>query len=152
VSERTARLATAQAVESWGAGLAAALRAGDIILLEGPLGAGKTTLVRGLLRGLGHEGEVPSPTFAILQGYEPPEVALPLGHVDLYRLDGPEDTAELGLDDWLAEGALAIEWPDRLGGRYDADALRLRLAVAADGTRLLTAQLPPAWEARWPLP
>ncbi len=120
--------------------------------LAGDLGAGKTTLARGLLRGLGLAGEAPSPTFAILQGYEPPEVALPVGHVDLYRLDDPREVAELGLDDWLASGALVIEWPDRLGGRFADIALDLRLDVASDGTRLLTAAVPGAWEGRWPLP
>lgn len=145
------RLETAAEVEAFGVRLAPALRAGDVILLEGDLGAGKTTLARGLLRGLGLAGEAPSPTFAILQGYEPPEVALPVGHVDLYRLDDPDDVAELGLDEWLAEGALVVEWPDRLGGRFADIALDLHLAVAPDGARLLTAAVPTAWESRWPL-
>ena len=71
------RLTTAQDVETCGARLADVLRPGDVILLAGGLGAGKTTLARGLLRGLGLAGEAPSPTFAILQGYEPPEVSFP---------------------------------------------------------------------------
>ncbi len=145
-------LRTPADVEAFGAGLAQCLRAGDVILLEGGLGAGKTTLARGLLRGLGLAGEAPSPTFAILQGYEPPEVALPVGHADLYRLEDPQDLDELGLDDWLADGALLIEWPDRLGGRFAAIALALRIGIAADGTRLLTARVPGAWESRWPFP
>lgn len=146
------RLTTPHDVEALGGRLAAALRPGDVVLLEGTLGAGKTTLARGVLRGLSYTGDVPSPTFAILQGYEPPEVALPLGHVDLYRLDDAQQVAELGLDDWLAEGALLIEWPDRLGGRYDRIGLRLHLAIESDGARALTAQVPAAWESRWPLP
>lgn len=145
------RLTSAAAVEAFGARIAAALQPGDIVLLEGDLGAGKTTMARGLLRALGLAGEAPSPTFAIVQGYEPPEVRLPLAHVDLYRLEGPDDVAELGLDDWLQGGALVIEWPDRLGGRFDQLALGLRLTVAADGVRLLTAHVPKAWESRWPL-
>jgi tRNA threonylcarbamoyladenosine biosynthesis protein TsaE len=152
MSEGPLRLGTARAVEALGEGLGHVLRPGDIILLEGRLGAGKTTLARGLLRGLGYAGEVPSPTFAILQGYEPPQVTLSLGHADLYRLDGPAETAELGLDDWLVDGALAIEWPDRLGGRFGSEALVLSLDIDADGARLLTAQVPPAWEGRWPPP
>ena len=144
-------LQTAAEVEGFGVRLAKVLGAGDVVLLNGYLGAGKTTLARGILRGLGLEGEAPSPTFAILQGYEPPEVLLPVGHVDLYRLDDPGELDELGLDDWLAEGALVIEWPDRLGGRFGDIALDLQLAVAADGARLLTAHAPPAWEDRWPL-
>ncbi len=145
-------LETAADVEALGARLAAQLRAGDVVLLEGGLGAGKTTLARGVLRGLGLAGEAPSPTFAILQGYEPPEVTLPVGHVDLYRLDEPAEAEELGLDDWLADGALLIEWPDRLGGRFAAFALHLHLDVAPDGGRILTVRVPPAWEERWPLP
>lgn len=148
----TIRLDSAADVEAFGARLAVAMRVGDVILLEGDLGAGKTTLARGLLRGLGLAGEAPSPTFAILQGYEPPDVALPVGHVDLYRVDDPSELNELGLDDWLADGALVIEWPDRLGGRFGTIALNLHLAIAPDGARLLTAQVPGAWESRWPLP
>lgn len=145
------RLEIAADVESFGARLAEVLRAGDVVLLNGDLGAGKTTLARGLLRGLGLEGEAPSPTFAILQGYEPPHVTLPVGHVDLYRLEDPGELDELGLDDWLGDGALVIEWPERLGGRFSDIGLALQLAVAADGVRLLTAHVPAAWEGRWPL-
>lgn len=149
---RAIHLQTAVDVEGFGARLANVLRAGDVVLLNGALGAGKTTLARGLLRGLGLEGEAPSPTFAILQGYDRPEVSLPVGHVDLYRLDDPRELDELGLDDWLVEGALVIEWPDRLGGRFADVGLDLQLTIAADGARLLTANAPAAWEGRWPLP
>ena len=151
MTPESVRLEAVADVEHFGARLAAVLGAGDVIALEGDLGAGKTTLARGLLRGLGLAAEAPSPTFAILQGYEPPEVTLPVGHVDLYRLDDARDLEELGLDDWLAEGALVIEWPDRLGGRFADIALDLRLMVAPDGARLLTAGVPGAWESRWPL-
>lgn len=143
-------LATAEALVAFGEHLGARLRTGDVVTLSGGLGAGKTTLARGLLRGLGYQGDVPSPTFAILQGYEPPETRLPLGHVDLYRIDDPADVEELGLNDWLADGALVIEWPDRLAGRYDATALALQLDILDDGTRRLTARVPRGWEARWP--
>jgi tRNA threonylcarbamoyladenosine biosynthesis protein TsaE len=151
VTGETVQLHSVADVEKAGARLAAVLRRGDVILLEGDLGAGKTTLARGLLRALGLTTEAPSPTFAIVQGYERPEVTLPLAHIDLYRLDGPEDTVELGLDDWLTEGALVVEWPDRLAGRFDRIALSLRLEVARDGGRLLTARVPKSWENRWPL-
>ncbi|HEY1125070.1 MAG TPA: tRNA (adenosine(37)-N6)-threonylcarbamoyltransferase complex ATPase subunit type 1 TsaE [Sphingobium sp.] len=144
-------LKTAADVEGFGVRLAKMLRAGDVVLLSGDLGAGKTTLARGLLHGLGHVGEVPSPTFSILQGYEPPDVALPVGHVDLYRLESAQEIDELGLDDWLVDGALVIEWPDRLGRHFADIALDLQLTVAGDGARLLTAHLPTAWEGRWPL-
>ena len=134
-----------------GAALAKVLRAGDVVALKGSLGTGKTTLTRGLLRELGLEEEAPSPSFAIVQGYEPPEVRLPLAHIDLYRLEDEADLEELGLDDYLYDGAVVVEWPERMGARLWPHALLLSLvADEADGTRRLTATLPPAWKERWP--
>ena len=141
-------LPTPEATEAFGASLALLLRPGDGVARFGPLGAGKTTLARGLRRGLGHEGDVPSPTFAIVQPYDPPALRLPVAHVDLYRIAHPEELEELGLDDMLAAGALLIEWPERLP-RLWPQTLRLTL-TAADGARALTAQVPPAWGSRWP--
>jgi len=136
-----------------GAALAPCLRPGDIVALRGGLGAGKTTLVRGMLRALGLEEEAPSPTFAIVQPYAPPDVSLPLAHVDLYRIDMPEEAAELGLDEYLLDGALVIEWPERLGAALWPDALMVDIAVAPDdGIRRLTASVPPSWKDRWPFP
>jgi tRNA threonylcarbamoyladenosine biosynthesis protein TsaE len=146
----TVVLKDAAATERAGAALAPLLRVGDVVALYGDLGAGKTTLARGLLANLGLEGEAPSPTFAIVQGYAPPEVRLPIAHVDLYRIDDPEDAQELGLDDALADGALLIEWPERLGDRLSPSALRLHLAADPAGGRRLTWERPPAWETRWP--
>ncbi len=143
-------LADAIATEAAGAALAPLLRAGDVVALSGDLGAGKTTLARGLLAALGLEEEAPSPSFAIVQSYAPPEVRLPVSHVDLYRLEDAADVEELGLDEALDSGALLIEWPERLGDRLWPSALRLHLAVAADGGRRLTWERPPSWEARWP--
>ncbi|CAN5132575.1 hypothetical protein BH10PSE13_BH10PSE13_07060 [soil metagenome] len=140
----------AAAMEAFGASLADLILPGDIIALTGDLGAGKTTLARGLLRGLGHDGEVPSPSFAIVQPYEPPSVRLPLAHVDLYRLESDVEVAELGLDEWLADGALVVEWPDRLGAALLHGALGLTIDVGEDGARVLTARVPGAWERRWP--
>lgn len=137
-------------MEAFGANLAGLLRAGDIVALTGDLGAGKTTLARGLLRGLGHGGEVPSPSFAIVQPYEPPAVRLPLAHVDLYRLESAAEVAELGLDEWLGDGALVVEWPDRLGEPLLARALRIAIDVDGTGARVLTVRVPDAWEGRWP--
>jgi tRNA threonylcarbamoyladenosine biosynthesis protein TsaE len=142
-------LGDAGAMEAFGASLARLLRPGDIVALTGDLGAGKTTLARGLLRGLGHEGEVPSPSFAIVQPYEPPAVRLPLAHVDLYRLESADEVAELGLDEWLGDGALVVEWPERLGDALLGQALGLTIDVGADGLRVLTASVPGAWESRW---
>jgi tRNA threonylcarbamoyladenosine biosynthesis protein TsaE len=139
----------AAATEAFGASLAGLLQPGDVVALFGELGAGKTTLARGLLRGLGHEGEVASPTFPIVQAYAPPETRLPIWHVDLYRIEDAAELAEIGLEEARETAALAIEWPERLP-RLWPEALRLRLAPAAGGGRALTAQVPAAWEARWP--
>ena len=143
------RLADAAATEAFGAALAPLLRAGDVVALFGSLGAGKTTLSRGILRGLGHEGDVASPTFPIVQAYGPPDTRLPLWHVDLYRIEDSSELEEIGLDEAREEAALLVEWPERLPSLWP-DALRLTLQVHADGARALTAGVPPAWGARWP--
>ena len=103
------------------------LKAGDVIALSGPLGAGKTTFARALVTRLDGEGEVPSPTFALMQRYETPR--LTLTHCDFYRLE-PAELDELGLDDALTEGAVLIEWPERAAGWLPAD----RLDIAMDET------------------
>ena len=126
------------------------LRRGDVVGLSGPLGAGKTTLARALIRALGEEGEVPSPSFALIQSYDAPGLGCPLAHVDLYRLDGAHQLTELGLEEWRSDGALLIEWPDRLGPSLFADRLELTLTPAGEGQRRLTAVVPPSWEGRWP--
>jgi len=140
-------LADEAATAAAGARLARHLRPGDAILLSGDLGAGKTTLVRGLLHELGHEGEVPSPTFAIVQPYE--EVDPPVWHADLYRIESAGELDELGLDS-LAHAALVVEWPERAGADAWPDALRLSLAITGATERRLTAEVPAAWEGRWP--
>lgn len=133
-----------------GAAIGAALRPGDVVALSGELGAGKTTLARAILKARGLAGEAPSPTFAIVQPYAPPEVDLPIAHIDLYRIEDESELIELGLDDYLYDGALLIEWPERLGEAGWPGALVL--AISGDGdARVLTADVPPAWEARWPL-
>ena len=113
--------------------LAARLRAGDVLLLSGPLGAGKTAFVRGLARGLAIDpGEVSSPTFTLLHEYGGGRVRL--FHADLYRL-GQGGAADLGLDDTrVQEGVLAVEWPDRLA-RPIAGAIPVVFAIVDDTTR-----------------
>ena len=136
------------ATEAFGASLAALIRPGDVIALSGELGAGKTSVARGLLRALGLAGEAPSPSFAIVQPYAPPEVRLPVLHVDLYRIDDPAELEELGLDEVLGDSVLLVEWPERAPGWWP-DALRLTLVAEGEGRRL-TAGVPAAWEGRWP--
>ena len=143
-------LADAQATEAFGAWLATLVRPGDIVTLEGTLGAGKTSIARGLLAALGLPGEAPSPSFAIVQPYEPPEVRFPVLHVDLYRIDDPAEIDELALDDSRYDSLLLVEWPERAGPGCWPDALRLGLTIEPDGTRGLTVGVPAAWETRWP--
>lgn len=140
-------LADEPATRAAGAALAAVVQAGDVITLTGPLGAGKTSFARGLIEALGHGGEVPSPTFAIVQPYE--ELDPPVWHADLYRIERAEELGEIGLG-CAEEGLLIIEWPERAGAEAWPDALRLILAIGEDGARRLTATIPPAWERRWP--
>jgi tRNA threonylcarbamoyladenosine biosynthesis protein TsaE len=130
-----------------GAALAAVVKPGDVITLSGPLGVGKTSLARGLIRALGHAGEVPSPSFALVQPYE--ELEPPLWHVDLYRIEQASEIEELGLDA-VADGVLVVEWPERAGPAAWQSALRLSLDFGQNGDRSLTAEVPPAWEGRWP--
>ena len=124
-------------------------RIGDVIALEGGLGAGKTTLARGVLEALGLEGEAPSPSFAIVQPYDVPEVRLPVAHVDLYRLNDAAEARELALGEYLADSLLLIEWPDRLGDALWPHSLRLHIDMLDEGGRRLTAAVPDAWSERW---
>lgn len=132
-----------------GAAIAAVLQPGDVIGLSGDLGAGKTALARAILAALGLAGEAPSPSFAIVQPYDAPPLRLPLWHVDLYRLDDPDETVELGLDEARSDAALLVEWPERGGRHAPRDMVRLYIAGAGERRRL-TVELPPAWEPRWP--
>ena len=135
------------ATAALGAALARQARAGDVITLSGPLGVGKTALARGLIAALGHEGEVPSPSFAIVQPYEGLEP--PVWHVDFYRIEDAAEIEELGLDS-AADAVLLVEWPERAGDDAWPGALRLSLEFGRDGDRILTAKVPPSWEGRWP--
>ncbi len=96
--------------------IADVLRPGDVVALHGGLGAGKTTLARAVLAALGYHGDVPSPTFAIIEVYDPPAVRLPVVHADFYRLNSPAEAGEIGLDDYRQGAALLAEWPDHAGG------------------------------------
>ncbi|WP_417621590.1 tRNA (adenosine(37)-N6)-threonylcarbamoyltransferase complex ATPase subunit type 1 TsaE [Parasphingorhabdus sp.] len=144
-------LADEQATLKVGRELGALLRPGDKIALTGTLGAGKTTLARGILEGQDYDEEVPSPTFAIIQQYEPPETRIPIAHVDLYRIEDPEEIPELGLEDILTDGAMIVEWPDRMPDSFWNDALRIDLEITGEGNRRLTWSAGRAWEDRWPL-
>ncbi len=136
---------------AFGAKLGAVLRTADVVALSGPLGAGKTLVTKGILMGLGYDGDVPSPSFPLMIPYEPPAVSVPLTHIDLYRIHDSAGLTELGLADARAESALVVEWPDRLVNEGWKDMLLLFFEIMSNTSRVLTAQVPPAWESRWPL-
>jgi tRNA threonylcarbamoyladenosine biosynthesis protein TsaE len=102
---------SAAETEAIGERLGTRLRAGDMVLLKGELGAGKTTLVRGVARGAGSAAPVASPTFQLVRIY-PGRVQL--AHIDLYRIEKPSELGDLGLDELLLQGAVVVEWGDRL--------------------------------------
>lgn len=120
------RLADEAATARLGAAIAAALRRGEAVCLSGPLGAGKSTLARALIRALtSPDEEVPSPTFTLVQFYE--GAGLNLAHFDLYRLTSADEAYEIGLDEALEDGAAIIEWPERLEGALPTDRLDIDL-------------------------
>jgi tRNA threonylcarbamoyladenosine biosynthesis protein TsaE len=131
-----------------GARIAAALGPGEAVCLTGPLGAGKSTLARALVRALtSPDEEVPSPTFTLVQFYEGPR--LRVAHFDLYRLSNPDEAYEIGLDEALDEGAAVIEWPERLAGRLPPDRLDIEIVIGGDEAGR-TVRITPhgAWEGR----
>jgi tRNA threonylcarbamoyladenosine biosynthesis protein TsaE len=125
-------LATEADTAALGARLASAARPGDCILLEGPIGAGKSCLARAFIRALcGPDEEVPSPTFTLVQVYEAKGVEI--WHADLYRLTHPDEVWELGLDEAFQTAICLVEWPDRLGLHQPTGAMRLTLASDKEG-------------------
>jgi tRNA threonylcarbamoyladenosine biosynthesis protein TsaE len=144
------RLPDEAATARLGASLAGVLAAHEAICLKGPLGAGKSTLARGLVRAVtGLTEDVPSPTFTLVQFYE--GHSLKLAHFDLYRLTRPEEAFEIGLDEALDVGAAVIEWPERLGHTLPRDRLDIELEIVGEtGREARIARLTPhgAWEGR----
>lgn len=114
--------------------LAAAAMPGDVILLEGQIGAGKSSLARAFIQArLGRAEDVPSPTFTLVQVYDGAEGSI--WHADLYRLTHPDEVWELGLDEAFGSAICLVEWPERLGRHQPPDALRLRLDPSGTGRR-----------------
>lgn len=127
-------LPDATATQALGAALAHRLKTGDVVALQGDLGAGKTELARGLIRALyGSDTEVPSPTFTLVQTYEDEAVPLSLWHFDLYRLEDPEEAFELGIEEAFADAVSLIEWPERLGPILPARRLEVALSHGEEG-------------------
>lgn len=142
------------AMAAYGARIAARLRAGDVVALEGGLGAGKTTLARAILAALGHTGEVPSPTFTIIETYPAPQLPLPVVHADFYRLEDPSELMEIGLDDYREGAVLLAEWPDHAGGfGHEPGCLAITLEPAGEsgeGGRIAIARGGQDWVGRMP--
>lgn len=126
--------------------LAPLLHPGDMIVLQGSLGAGKTTFARALLRIFGITDDVPSPTFTLLQTYETPQLLIV--HFDLYRLQSPDELDELGWDDACADSLTLIEWPERAGDRLPPDRLGLHFTLGDSGQRTCQIEAHGAWRER----
>ncbi|WP_339739254.1 tRNA (adenosine(37)-N6)-threonylcarbamoyltransferase complex ATPase subunit type 1 TsaE [uncultured Maricaulis sp.] len=120
------------ATSALGHRLAALLDAGDVVCLAGDLGAGKTTLARQVIADLCGIDDAPSPTYTIVQVYET-AAAIPLWHVDLYRIEDPADVEQLGLDDAFDDAITLIEWPERLANNLPADRLEISIAITGAG-------------------
>ena len=129
--------------------LGALLRGGDTLLLEGPIGAGKTHFARSLIQSRMEVVEdVPSPTFTLVQTYDLPDTEI--WHADLYRLSGPQEVVELGLSDAFDTAICLVEWPDRLGELKPVEALTLTLSQGEtdDMRALVLTWDAPSWDAR----
>ena len=138
------------AMERFGAAISRHLRPGDVVALEGGLGAGKTTLARAIIAALGYEAEVPSPTFTIIETYDSPPLRLPVVHADFYRLEDPSEIEEIGLEDYREGAALIAEWPDHAGG-FDDEPACLSIALeTANAGRIAIARGGADWLGRMP--
>lgn len=136
------------AMMAFGARIAARLRRGDVVALSGAVGAGKTTLARAIIAAAGYPGEVPSPTFTILETYD--SSTPPLIHADFYRLRDPIEATELGLDEYRENAALIAEWPERAGGfASEASCLSVALDRTGEGRRAIV-EGGKAWQGRLP--
>ena len=141
----TIDLPDADATDRLGRRLAPLLGPGDVLLLEGPIGAGKTHFARAVIQALVAE-EVPSPTFTLVQTYEAP--GFEIWHADLYRLSHPDEVAELGLIEAFQAGVVLVEWPEKLGVYRPKEALTMRFSVSGEGRRVELFGPEPAWAFR----
>jgi tRNA threonylcarbamoyladenosine biosynthesis protein TsaE len=154
MTETRTALPDLAAMTAFGETIAGKLRAGDVVALSGGLGAGKTTLARAIIAALGHAGEVPSPTFTIIETYDAPPLRLPVVHADFYRLEDPSELIEIGLDDYREGAVLLAEWPDHAGGfAHEPGCLSISLELVgesgADG-RIAIAVGGADWVGRMP--
>ena len=140
-------LATDEDTRALGETLARKLGPGCVVLLDGPIGAGKTSLARAVIQSrmsrLGQVEDVPSPTYTLVQTYDDGESEI--WHADLYRLSEAGEVAELGLDAAFEDAVVLVEWPDRLGADVPQDALSVTMSVEGDGRRASFAWSDPRW-------
>ena len=135
--ERTCRSEGPDETRRLGEGLGGLLQVGDVVLLSGQLGAGKTVFVQGVARGIGVTGPVSSKSFVLLGEYQG---SIPLYHADLYRLEAEEEAEELGLDDYCSDGALMVEWPERAPDAFPVDRLHIEFSITGVSSRELTIE------------
>ncbi len=148
----TVELTTEKDTLRFGRTIGGLLEPGDLVLLSGPLGAGKTVLAKGIAEGLGVEGRVSSPTFIIAREHRPAPGGrgIPLVHVDAYRLgDDLAQLDDLDLDTELVEAAVVIEWGE-VGERLSEDYLLISITRRDDDSRLADVKTSGKWENRWP--
>jgi tRNA threonylcarbamoyladenosine biosynthesis protein TsaE len=124
-----------QEMLDFGRSIAPKLRAGDWLAIDGPLGAGKTVFCKGILQGLGYEGDVASPSYAIVHQYLPPDVTIALIHADLYRLKGTDELEELGLTDDSQDCITLVEWAKRSGANFGNPTYHINIVSMDDGSR-----------------
>jgi tRNA threonylcarbamoyladenosine biosynthesis protein TsaE len=129
------------AMLQFGEKLALSLKPGDWLSIDGPLGAGKTVLCKGILRGLGYSGEVASPTYALVHPYDPPAVSIAVLHVDLYRLNSPQELGELGLADAGSDCIHLVEWASRASTGYGNPTHNITISPNVNGSRTIDMKI-----------
>jgi tRNA threonylcarbamoyladenosine biosynthesis protein TsaE len=134
-------IANEAAMLTFGEQLANTLRVDDWLSIDGPLGAGKTVLCKGIICGLGYTGEVASPSYAIVHPYDPPAVSIAVAHVDLYRIKSVDELEELGLDETGRDCIHLVEWASLAGEGYGNPTHLIKIHPNEDGSRTIDMKI-----------